>query len=200
MKKPGPSWLSQPLYPNSAQQQALRRHWTRALSAQHVLSSYLTLRAAGHGTRLLDVAVNPETSPGPPAPGDTVVVPPFTLAELQTGFRQARDALGWPRDVPASVYHQIIVDTARDWRAFSGGPFAPRSCLPPGELNGRGSSISTAQPSRLDETTLEVASLYKGALVLGDLYLPPAALKAACPSSVEATLAAILSMPTATHP
>lgn len=165
-----------------------------------MLSSYLTLRAAGHGTRLLDVAVNQETSPGPPAPGDTVVVPPFTLAELQTGFRQARDALGWPRDVPASVYHQIVVDTARDWRAFVGRTVRA-SELPAAWGTERPREFhfdSAAQP--LDETTLEVASLYKGALVLGDLYLPPAALKAACPSSVEATLAAILSMPTATHP
>ncbi|CAM3967758.1 zinc ribbon domain-containing protein [Deinococcus marmoris] len=173
MKKPRTVWLSQPLYPNSAQQQALRRHWARALSAQHMLSTYLSLRAAGHSTRLVDAATNPGSLPSLPSPETTVVVPPFPVAELQAEFRQARDALGWARDVPASVYHQVVADTARDWRAFAGRAVRV-SELPPAwgperplelHLNG------AAQP--LDQITVEVASLGKDALILGDLYLLP---------------------------
>ncbi|GGL77929.1 hypothetical protein GCM10010840_14770 [Deinococcus aerolatus] len=138
-----------------------------------MLTSHLTLRAAGHHLHLIDVAAGQVALPGLPAPGETVVVPPVTLDDLQTGFRQARDALGWAHDVPASVYHQVVVDTARDWRALA-GQTVRASELPPPWGPERPLELhldSAAQP--LDETTLEVASLGRDALVLGDLYLLP---------------------------
>lgn len=173
MKKLRTVWLSQPLHPTRAQQQALRRHWARALSAQHMLTTHLTLRAAGHPLRLVDVAAGQGTVPALPGPGDTVIVPPFTLDELQTEFRQARDALAWARDVPASVYHQVVVDTARDWRPFAGRAVRA-SELPAAWESERPLELhldGAAQP--VDDITLEVASLGRDALVLGDLYLLP---------------------------